>query len=89
MAREQCTPRILYERIKLQADSLEKELKKTLGSRPGMQIKNVLWIGEGKFKLICNGQYPEELPFKATYYPPVDRSKIIDRSQHLLIDQKS
>lgn len=76
-AREQCTPRILYERIKLQADSLEKELRKTLGSRPGMQIKNVLWIGEGKFKLICNGQYPDELPFKASNHPPVDRSRII------------
>ncbi|KZR87508.1 hypothetical protein [Synechococcus sp. MIT S9508] len=77
MAREQCTPRILYERIKLQAESLEKELRKTLGSRPGMQIKNVLWIGEGKFKLICNGQYPDELPFKASNHPPVDRSRII------------
>ena len=77
VAREQCSPRILYGRIKSKTDSLEKQLRKTLGSRPGMQIKNVLWIGEGKFKLICNGQYPEELPFKATNYPSVDRSEII------------
>jgi len=81
MATEQFTPRVLYEKINSQVDSLEKELRKTLGSRPGMQIKNVLWIGEGKFKLICNGQYPEELPFKATNHPPVDRSKIIGWSR--------
>ena len=76
-ARQECNPRILYERIQSKTDSLEKELTKTLGSRPGMQIKNVLWIGEGKFNLICNGQYPREFPFEASKKPLVDRSKII------------
>ena len=80
-AREECSPRILYESIQSQADILEKELRKTLGSRPGMQIKNVLWIGEGKFRLICNGQYPQELPFKASKGPLIDRSKIIGWSR--------
>jgi len=73
---QDCEPSYLYREIKDETEALEKNVRKTLGSRPGMKVKNVLWIGSGQFKLICNGQYPQVRPYAPSMGPPVDRSKI-------------
>ena len=77
---QDCEPNLLYSDIKDETEALERNTRKTLGSRPGMKIENVLWIGSGQFKLICNGQYPQSRSFAPSMGPPVDRSKI-DRWQ--------
>ena len=77
---QDCEPSMLYSDIKRETDAFEKKVRKTLGSRPGMKIENVLWIGSGLFKLVCNGQYPQVRSYAPSIGPPVDRSKI-DRWQ--------
>ena len=77
---QDCVPSMLYSDIKDETEVSEKKVRKTLGSRPGMKIENVLWIGSGLFKLICNGQYPKVRSYAPSMGPPVDRSKI-DRWQ--------
>ena len=71
-----CKPATLYNQIKNETTALEKNVRKSLGSRPGMKIQNVLWTGSGQFKLICHGQYPEVRAFAPSEGPAVDRSKI-------------
>lgn len=71
-----CVPRNLYSEIRNETNALEKNLRNTLGSRPGMKIENVLWIGAGEYKLICRGQYPEVTSMAPSTGPAVDRSKI-------------
>ena len=77
---QDCEPSLLYSDIKDETEELEKKVRKSLGSRPGMKIENVLWIGSGLFKLICNGQYSQVRSYAPSMGPPVDRSKI-DRWQ--------
>ena len=73
---QDCEPKSLYSEIKDETEVLKKNIRKTLGSRPGMKIENVLWIGTGQFKLICRGQYPEVRAIAPSVGPAVDRSKI-------------
>ena len=81
MAGSACNPELLYQSIQPKTDHLERELQSTLGSRSGMTIVNVLWIGQGRFSLICDGQYPEVLPFARSHGPSVDRSTIVGWSR--------
>ena len=73
---QDCEPNFLYSEIKDETEALERNIRKTLGSRPGMKIENVLWFGSGLFKLICNGQYPQIRSFAPSMGPPVDHFKI-------------
>jgi len=73
---QDCDPNFLYSEIKDETEALQQNIRKTLGSRPGMKIENVLWTGTGQFKLICRGQYPDVRASAPSAGPAVDRSEI-------------
>ena len=78
MMEESCDPTVLYASLENETSALAAEAQATIGTRPGLEIRNVLWIGEGQFELICDGQYPEVSPFAPSTGPPIDRSPIVN-----------
>lgn len=75
-ASPQCDIKTTYKPLKEKTKALEKKTRATLGSRPGMRIDNVLWIGKGQYQLMCDGRYPSLNPISRSNGPTIDYRKI-------------
>ena len=75
-ASPQCDIKTIYKPLEDKTKALEKQTRATLGSRPGMRIDNVLWVGKGQYQLICNGRYPSLKPISRSNGPAIDHRTI-------------
>ena len=75
-AHPQCDTKKVYKQLEETTKALEQQTRATLGSRPGMRIDNVLWVGKGKYQLICKGRYPSANSISKSDGPAIDYSKI-------------